>query len=59
MKQIVKMFYTIVLSVAIGTASAVLTDIFVGLVIATAIGFLTEITFAEMENKKGLTCDNK
>lgn len=59
MRQTVKTFYSIVLSVVIGTASVVLTDIFVGLVIATAIGFLTEITFAEMENKKGLTCDNK
>lgn len=59
MRQTIQTFYTVVLSIAIGTASAVLTDIFVGLVIATAIGFLTEITFAEMENKKGLTCDNK
>lgn len=59
MKQTVKTFYSIVLSVVIGTASVVLTDIFVGLVIATAIGLLTEITFSEIENKKGLTCDNK
>lgn len=59
MKEMVKSFYTLTISISIGIAVAILTDIFIGMAAATAIGFVTELTFSEMEHKKGLTCDNK
>ncbi|MEB6060819.1 hypothetical protein MXL22_06885 [Staphylococcus pseudoxylosus] len=60
MKEAVKSFYTLTLSISIGLVVAMLSDIFIGMTLATAIGFVTELTFSEIEeNKKGLTCYNK
>lgn len=59
MKSIIQSFYTITLSVIIGLAVAMISDMFVGLTVAVTIGFMTELTFSEIEHKKGLTCDNK
>ena len=53
MKELVKSFYTLTLSISIGLAVAMLSDIFIGTVVAAAIGFVTELTFSEMENKTG------
>ena len=44
----------------IGLPVAILSDVFIGMTVATATGLVTETTFSEMEdNKKGLTCANK
>lgn len=60
MKETVKSFYTLTLSISIGLVAAMLSDIFIGMATATAIGFVTELTFSEMEeNKKGLTRTNE
>lgn len=59
MKEMIKSFYTLTISISIGLAVALLTDMFIGMAAAMAIGFVTELTFSEMEYKKGLTCDNK
>lgn len=59
MKELVKSFYTLTLSISIGLVVAMLTDIFIGMAAATAIGFVTELTFSEMEHKKGLTRCNE
>lgn len=60
MKETVKSFYTLTLSISIGLVAAMLSDIFIGMAVATAIGFVTELTFSEMEeNKKGLTRANE
>ncbi|MBM2657585.1 hypothetical protein [Staphylococcus pseudoxylosus] len=59
MKEAVKSFYTLTLSISIGLVVAMLSDIFIGMAASMAIGFVTELTFSEMEHKKGLTCDNK
>lgn len=53
MREVVKSFYTLTLSITIGLAVAMLSDIFIGMVAATAIGCITELTFSELENKKG------
>lgn len=60
MIEAVKSFYTLTLSISIGLIVAMITDIFIGMAVATAIGFITELTFSEMEdNKKGLTRANE
>lgn len=53
MKESVKSFYTLALSISIGLAVAMLSDIFIGMVAAAAIGCITELTFSELESKKG------
>jgi hypothetical protein len=60
MKSLVQSFYTLTLSMTIGLPVAMLSDVFIGMTVATATGLVTETTFSEMEdNKKGLTCANK
>ena len=60
MKTLVQSFYTLTLSISIGLVVAMLSDIFIGMVAAMITGFVTELTFSEMEeNKKGLTRSNE
>ena len=60
MKTLVQSFYTLTLSVSIGLVVGMLSDIFIGMVAAMTTGFVTELTFSEMEeSKKGLTRSNE